>query len=231
MYDSKRIVIFGTGEIAELAYYYFTDDSDYKVVAFVADDEFVTTDSFLELPLVKLSELEKYYPPSDFCAHVALSYRKLNRIREKKYYELKKKGYKLVSYVSSKLVNLRRGVTIGENCFILENQTIQHNVRIGNNVMIWSSNHLGHGSVIGDHTYISSHVVISGHCKIGKRCFIGVNAALKDFVEIGNDVFVSMGAIVTRNIPDGAVVLGEHSKILKADDKLAIRIKKKYFGL
>jgi len=231
MYNSKRIVIFGTGEIAELAYYYFTDDSDYMVAAFVADDEFVTTDSFLGLPLVKLSELEKYYPPSNFCAHVALSYRKLNRIREKKYYELKKKGYKLVSYISSKLVNLRRGITIGENCFILENQTIQHNVRIGNNVMIWSSNHLGHGSVIGDHTYISSHVVISGHCKIGKRCFIGVNAALRDFVEIGNDVFVSMGAMVTKNVPDGAVVLGEYSKVLKADDKLAIRLKKMYFGL
>ncbi|SNZ03772.1 sugar O-acyltransferase, sialic acid O-acetyltransferase NeuD family [Persephonella hydrogeniphila] len=231
MQNTDKIVIFGTGEIAELAYYYFTDDSPYEVVAFVADDEFIDSDNFLGLPLIKFSQIEKYYPPTEYGAHVALSYRKLNRIREQKYYEMKDKGYRLVSYVSSNLVNLKRGVSIGDNCFILENQTIQHNVKIGNNVVLWSGNHIGHGSSIGDHTYISSHVVVSGHCTIGKRCFIGVNATLKDFIKVGDDVFITMGALVTRDIPDGSVVLTESSKILKSDDKLAIRLKKMYFSL
>lgn len=231
MSDNKKIVIFGTGEIAELAYYYFTDDSDYQVVAFVADDEYVESESFMDLPLVKLSNLVKYFPPSEYKAHVALSYRKLNRIRMEKYISLKRMGYELVSYISSKLVNLERGVEIGENCLILENQTIQHNVKIGNNVMIWSGNHLGHGTVVSDHTYISSHVVISGHCFIGERCFIGVNAAFKDFVRVGNDVFVAMGALVTRDVPDGSVVLPARSEVLDKHDELANRLRKKYFDL
>jgi len=100
------------------------------------------------LPLVKFSEVEREFPPSEFAGFVALSYRKLNRIREEKYKAMKEKGYRLVSYVSSRAINLGRGVSIGENCLILENQTIQHNVRIGDNVFIWSGNHIGHGSVM-----------------------------------------------------------------------------------
>lgn len=50
-----KIIIFGTGEIAELAYYYFTNDSQYEVVAFVADDEYVNNSTFQNLPLVMLS--------------------------------------------------------------------------------------------------------------------------------------------------------------------------------
>ena len=48
----KEIVIFGTGEIGELAHYYFKHDSEYKIVAFVADDDFVGTNTFDGLPAV-----------------------------------------------------------------------------------------------------------------------------------------------------------------------------------
>ena len=91
-------------------------------------------------------------------------------------------------------------LTIGDNCFILENQTIQPTVNIGDNVMIWSGNHLGHGCSIGNHTYISSHVCISGHTKIGESNFWGVNSSTADFVTIGDRVFVAMGAVVVNDL-------------------------------
>ena len=97
--------------------------------------------------------------------------------------------------------------------------------------MIWSGNHIGHGTTIGDHTYISSHLVISGHCNIGQRCFLGVNATIKDFTDIGDDVFISMGANVTSNIASGSVVLARKSDIYSSDDKVAKLIKKKTFGV
>ena len=40
----KDLIIFGTAELAELAYYYFTHDSDYEVVAFTVDEEFYDKD-------------------------------------------------------------------------------------------------------------------------------------------------------------------------------------------
>ncbi len=227
---NKKLVIFGTGEIATLARYYFHHDSDYEIVAHTADDEFVTSDVFEGLPLIPFSKVVNAYPPSDYHMHVALSYRRLNRIREEKYNLAKEAGYTLASYVCKKAVTWP-DLSIGDNCLILENQTIQPTVKIGNNVMIWSGNHLGHGSFIGDHTYISSHVCISGHTQIGKRCFFGVNSTIRDFMKIGDEVFVAMGASVVRDAPDGSLILGAQGTTLAAETPEAKKLKKKYFDI
>ena len=226
----KKVVIFGTGEIGELAHYFFKHDSEYQVVAFTADDDYVNSHTFNGLPLVPFSELPSKYPPDEFDAHVALSYNKLNQVRAEKYYAIKNQGYQLASYVCSKSVYWP-DLTIGDNCFILENQTIQPTVKIGSNVMIWSGNHIGHGTIIKDHTYISSHVCLSGHTEIGTHCFFGVNSTTKDFVKIGNSVFVAMGAMVTKDIEDGSVVLGARGTVFTQDSSVAVKLKKKYFGL
>jgi len=226
----KPLVIFGSAEIAELAKFYFTHDSERKVVAFTVDDAYVQEDQFNNLPLVPFSEVTKKFPPSEYDMHVALSYTRLNRLRQEKYEQAKALGYCLASYVCSKSV-VWPDLSIGDNCFILENQTIQPRVRIGNNVMIWSGNHLGHGTQIDDHVYIASHVVISGHCKIGERSFLGVNATLRDFCTVGKDCFVAMGAIVARDIPDGGVVLSAPSEVYEAADRRSRVLKKMFFKL
>ena len=223
------VVVFGSAEIAKLAKYYFDNDSEYNVVAFTVDDDYVEGKECCGLPLLPFSKTIKEYPPSEYQIHVALSYSKLNRLRQTKYEQAKSAGYKLASYVCSKSV-VWPDLEIGDNCFILENQTIQPTVMIGNNVMIWSGNHIGHGTVIGDHTYIASHLVLSGHCTIGERCFFGVNATVKDFTKIGNDCFIAMDASITKDIPDGSVVLGVQGKVYNEDDRIAKTLKKKYFG-
>lgn len=226
----KPLVIFGSAEIAYLARYYFEQDSDHRVVAFTVDDEYAVDDTFDGLPLVPFGEVAGRYPPGDHEMFVGLSYKRLNQLREAKYTQAKEAGYRLASYVCSRSVTWP-DLSVGDNCFILENQTIQPTVKIGNNVMIWSGNHLGHGSEIGDHSYIASHVVISGHCRIGRRCFLGVNATLKDFCTIGDDCFVAMDASVTRDLASGSAVIGRSGEVLAPDDRRCRVIKKKYFQL
>ncbi|MBO6805972.1 acetyltransferase [Thalassospira sp.] len=224
----KKLLIFGSAEIASLARYYFSHDSSYEVVAFTVDDEFANKETFEGLPLVPFSIVKDRYPPSEFDMHVALSYQNLNSLREKKYNQAKENGYALASYICSKSVTWP-DLQVGENCFILENQTIQPTVVVGDNVMIWSGNHLGHGCQIDDHVYISSHVCLSGHTKVGKRSFLGVNATVKDFTIIGEDCFVAMDASVVRNVEDGSVVLGASGNVLSGDDRRAQKIKRMYF--
>ena len=226
----NKIIIFGTAEIASLAQFYFTHDSDHDVIGFTVDDDYIDEDHFEGLPVIPFSELNKSYPSDQYQMHVALSYNKLNQIRAEKYNQAKEAGYQLVSYVSSKSTTWP-DLKIGDNCFILEDQTIQPSVTIGNNVMLWSGNHIGHGTHIGDHTYFASHVVISGHCKIGERCFLGVNATLKDFLTIGDDVFIAMDASVTKDLESGATVLAPPASILPPEDRRAKSIRKSYFNL
>ena len=227
---TKKLIIFGNAEIASLAKFYFTNDSEYEVIAFTVDDEYLENDTFEGLPVIPFSEVNKKYPPSEYEMHVALSYIRLNQLREQKYHQAKAAGYKLASYFSSKS-SFWDDLSIGDNCFILEDQTIQPTGKIGNNVMLWSGNHIGHGTKIGNHTYFASQVVVSGNCKIGKRCFFGVNATLKDFLIIGDDVFVAMDASVTRDLKNNSVVVGSKCTIFDADDLVGQKIKNTYFKL
>lgn len=226
----KELIIFGSAEIASLAKFYFENDSEYTVAGFTIDDAYVTSDKFEGLPIIPFSELVQSFSPHKYKMHVALSYNKLNALRQDKFYQVKKAGYELVSYVCSKSVYWN-DLHIGENCFILENQTIQPTVKIGHNVMLWSGNHIGHGTEIKDHCYFASHVVISGHCTIGERCFLGVNATVRDFCNIGDDCFIGMDASVTKHVPSGSVVLGHAATILPPDDRIAKSVKKNYLNI
>lgn len=193
-----KLVIFGSGDIAQLAHYYFSHDSHYDVVAFTVDSEYKTVEEFCGVPVVAFSELKTVFPPQDVSVFVALSYSKLNAVRKEKYLAVKAMGYTLVSYISSKATVLNQQ-DIGENCFILEDNTIQPFVKIGNNVTLWSGNHIGHHSIIRDHTFIASHIVVSGGVDIGEQCFIGVNATLRDHIRIGDRCVIGAGVLLLAN--------------------------------
>lgn len=209
--ENKKLVIVGAGETANLAHYYFTNDSDYKVVAFSVEKAYLTTDNYKGLPVVALEELEKLYPPTEYMAFVAAGSADLSKLRTKLYYICKEKGYSLASYVSSHAF-VGNNVIFGDNCFIFEDNTIQPFVKIGNNVTMWSGNHVGHQSVIGDHCFITSHVVISGYVKVGKNCFIGVNSSIADNIEIGDYCLIGLGSIIPKSIESYSIMKAPYAK-------------------
>jgi sugar O-acyltransferase (sialic acid O-acetyltransferase NeuD family) len=211
----RPLVIFGTGQIAQLAHYYFTSDSDYEVLAFTADAAFVSESSFCGLPVVPFEELVDRYPPQSCNFFVALSYSRLNALRKEKYLAIRQMGYPLASYISSRATVLT-GAVAGDNCFILEDNTVQPFVTIGHNVTLWSGNHVGHHSTIKDHCFVASHVVISGGVEIGEQCFVGVNATFRDHITIGARCVIGAGALMLADAePDGVYmgIASERSRI------------------
>lgn len=204
----SEIVIFGGGETALLAYEYFTHDSEYTVVAFAMDKEYISEKKIYGLPVVDIEYAAEKYPIEYFKGFVAVSSTKLNRVRMDLYNRVRGIGYELVSYVSSKAF-VWHNVRVGSNCFILEDNTLQPFTEVGNNVVMWSGNHLGHRSVIRDHCFIASHCVISGFCEIGERSFIGVNATLENDVKVSEDNFIGAGALVRKNT--------SHNEFIQAD--------------
>jgi sugar O-acyltransferase (sialic acid O-acetyltransferase NeuD family) len=176
------------------------------VVAFTVDRDYVTEDRFCGLPLVPFDEVATHFPPEEHACFVALSYSQLNKLRREKYLAAKALGYEMVSYVSSRATVLSEE-PLGENCFILEDNTIQPFVKIGNNVTLWSGNHIGHHSVIQDHCFLASHIVVSGGVEIEESCFIGVNATLRDHIRIGERCVIGAGALILANAePEGLYV-------------------------
>lgn len=205
------IIIFGVNDTAQLAHYYLQHDSQHKVVAFTVDATYIPENKlFNGLPVIDFAEIEHHYSPDNYQFIAPMTAAGMNKIRENIYLRAKDKGYHFISYVSTRATVLTEN--IGENCFILEDNTLQPFTHIGDNVVIWSGNHIGHHSRINSHSFISSHVVISGHCNIEKYCYLGVNSTLRDGLTIEEGSFIAMGATVTRNTLAWGAYLGSPAR-------------------
>ncbi len=201
----EQIVIFGAGEVAELADFYFTHDSKFEVVGFTVDEAYLEQKEFRGRSVVPFERVTEAYPPERFGLFVAIGYAKLNAVRAEKVAATRAKGYRIVSYLSSR-ATVFPDFELKENCFILEDNTIQPFARVGANVTLWSGNHIGHHSIIEDNVFIASHVVVSGGVTIGQSSFVGVNVTLRDHITIGQKCVLGAGALVLEDQPDFSVV-------------------------
>ena len=189
----KPVVIFGGGDIAEVADFYFRH-AGRTVAAFTVDRSFVDSDTRFGRPFIPFDEAARRFPPESHDGFVALSYARMNVLRADKVSAMREAGYTLTRYVSPRATVLTDA--IGENCFILEDNTLQPFCHIGDNVTLWSGNHIGHHSTIEDNVFLSSHVVVSGGVTVGRNSFVGVNSTIVDHVTLGPYTLLGAGCIV-----------------------------------
>jgi sugar O-acyltransferase (sialic acid O-acetyltransferase NeuD family) len=208
----EKVIIFGVGDISDIAHFYLSQDTQYEVVAFTMDKEYIKEEFFRDLPVVAFDNLEDLYSIEEYRLFIPLSYTKVNKLREQKFLEAKEKGYKLISYISPN-ATVASNAKIGENCFIFENNTIQPFTTIEDNCILWSGNHIGHHSIIKAHCFIASHVVISGGVEVGENTFIGVNATLRDHVTIGSSNIIGAGVLILRDTEDNKVYMATETQV------------------
>jgi len=204
----RKLVVFGAGDIADVAWFYFSRYSDYEPVAFTVDAAYIKEATFRGLPVVPFEEVVASHSPEGHDMFVAMSYSRLNAVRKEKYEAAKRQGYRMASYISPQATVLNEG-RIGDNCLILEDNTIQPFVEIGNNVTLWSGNHIGHHSTVRDHCFLASHIVVSGGVEIGEQCFIGVNATLRDHIKVGPRCVIGAGALLLADAEPEGVYMGK----------------------
>jgi FlaA1/EpsC-like NDP-sugar epimerase len=139
----NKLVIVGAGAIAQVAYEYFSTDSDYEVVSFSVEEKFITENTLFGLPIVPFEKLSQRHSPQKTQAFVAISYSQLNRLRKRLAENCIAQGFTLASYISSN-AKIAKSAQIGDHCLILEDNVVQPFVTIGKNFVAWSGNHMCH---------------------------------------------------------------------------------------
>ena len=91
----KKLFIFGTGPIAEVAFHHFKEEKKYEIVAFVEFKKFIKKKKIFNINIVEYEKIEKTLPKQNHYAFVALGYKELNKFRTKIYKDLKKKNISL----------------------------------------------------------------------------------------------------------------------------------------
>jgi sugar O-acyltransferase (sialic acid O-acetyltransferase NeuD family) len=171
-------------------------------------------------PVVPFEQVESVFPPAEHGMLVALSYQRLNRLREEKYYQAKAKGYQLINYVASTSSTFP-GLMLGDNCFVAQRSIIGPRVEIGNNVTLGANSVIGHHAIIKDHCFISPGAVILGGVTVEPYCLIGANATIREGVTIAGECLIASGVTITNDTREKGVYLGQSPELLnKPSDEL-----------
>lgn len=119
---------------------------------------------------------------------------------------IRRKKYKLAGYK-----NIDDSVILESN--LLLDKVYPQGIYIGKNSLIAAGvTILTHEHVRRDEEKPRMPFVTNTY--IGENCFIGVNATILPGVKIGNEVIVGAGTVVTKDVPDNSVIVGNPGKIL-----------------
>ena len=131
-------------------------------------------------------------------------------------------------------VHIREGVKIGKNGNIGKDVYIDNNVVIGDNCKIQNFASLYHGLTVGNDVFIGPHVCFTNDIyprakiwsdeKVAKTVVkdgasIGANSTIIAGVIIGKYAMVGAGAVVTKNVPDYALVVGNPARVVGRVDE------------
>jgi len=108
-------------------------------------------------------------------------------------------------------------VEIGGNTCV-DRGTLSNTI-IGKGTKIDNLVHVAHNVVIGKNCAIIALAMIGGGAKIGDGAWVAPTACIRDGIAVGKQSLVGMGAVVTKNVPDGDVVIGVPAKSIKEAKK------------
>lgn len=134
-------------------------------------------------------------------------------LREKIYKKFTEIGGVLISTVNKFAIIGSYDVQIGIGTNILSNATISNSVRIGKGCILYYNVIITHDCIIGDFVELSPNVILLGNVEVGSFTHIGSNVTILPKVKIGANVIIGAGSVVTKDIPNNAVVMGIPAKI------------------
>lgn len=146
---------------------------------------------------------------SRICANAVVGARSFNPARYKD---------RVVTMEDRGTVEIGSGVLICSQAAVVRGVLSGEVTRIGDGAKIDTFVHTAHGVHIGERVFVASGAVLGGNCRIGRDAWVGINATVSNRIKIGDGARVSLGSVVTKDVPAGMTVTGnfaiEHRRFL-----------------
>jgi UDP-3-O-[3-hydroxymyristoyl] glucosamine N-acyltransferase len=124
-------------------------------------------------------------------------------------------------------VQIRERAVIGDDCIVGKSVYIDHTVKIGNRVKIQNSVSVYHGVTIEDDVFLGPHMTFTNDLyprsfdpewhvvyTVARRgASVGANCTIVCGVELGEYCMIGAGAVVTRDVPPHALIIGNPGRI------------------
>ncbi len=203
------LIYLGTGEYAFTMYdaTLLAGPIDYELAGFCQNlDPKRRGETFEGYPVYWVEELESLAKTHEAVCPLADGKAKRRFIEQvdgygMRYASIRSAGSRLSSYA-----------TVGPGLHLSWGSVICSHARVGAHVSIMVQVLVSEKVVIGDYVFIAAGTKLGGFVTIGEGSFIGMNSAVRDHVKIGRYATVGMGSVVTKDVPDGATVVGNPAR-------------------
>lgn len=192
----EKIIIFGLEQFADTMYDLLSVVPGKRVVAFCVDEAYIpTVTEKRRLPIIPFEKLEEYYSPDEVRIIFCIGYTRMNKIREIKMKEAKKRGYKIESYTHP--TALIQAASVGEGNIFMEGVIIGNGVTIGDGNIFWPAAHIAHHTMVGNYNFFTISVAVAGNIVIHDHCVFGANCTVKNGVEIAEGTLAGAGSYIS----------------------------------
>ncbi|MFC0013751.1 MULTISPECIES: hypothetical protein [Allobacillus] len=106
-------------------------------------------------------------------------------------------------------------VKLGSGCVVLANASISSQTKIGNCSLIMNNVSIGHDNNIGEFNFFTANSCLGSYINTGKSCWFGLNCTVRGKLSIGKQSTIGIGSVVTKNIGDNEIWIGNPAKFHK----------------
>ena len=195
-----KLIIIGLSKTANHVLSFIQMHKLFDVIGFAVNEKYKKEDSYNNLPVYTLENLEKEVGCSNFYVFIAVLWNHLNKDRRNIYEFCKSKGYKMANLISP--LSVIRGYIKGDNCWIHDYVVIQNDAYIESNILIMAYTLIGANTHVNSHCFFGARSLLGGGSTIGEQSFVGLNATVFDDTQIGKKCIIGACTAVKRNMPD-----------------------------
>lgn len=138
-------------------------------------------------------------------------------LREKLFNKLKSNGLKIATLIDPS-ATISPFAIINEGCIISPWVLVSSGAFIDSNCLIQTYVNIGHDIRIGRHSVFSSCVCPGGFDVFGEKVYIGMGSLIREKLNIGDNVIISMGSSVFNDIPSDVIVMGNPARVIRKNE-------------
>lgn len=208
----EKVIIYGTGKLAQMVYYLMKADTRYEIIGFAADIEYCNADTFMDVSLVPIDEAFSIFPPTTCKMLTVIGGLTNIEIRKTMYDRAHSHGYESINYIHPTAI-LEGEITFGNNNIIFPYCVLGFSGSFGDNTIVREKVYLGHDFKVGNHCFIGVGCTIGGTSQIDDFAYIAMESTVIDHTTIARRSFIGIGSLVLTDTMENAKYFGRPAKI------------------
>lgn len=204
MAEAPRLLILGAGGHGQVVAEALltAQNAPGDLLGFLDDDPALTGQTRLGLPILGTLAALPVIPHEAVIIGIGD-----NRTRRRLYATLSAQGKTFITGCHRRAY-VALGARLGPGTVVCAGAVVGTGATVGANAILNTGCTVDHHSAIGDHVHIAPGAHLGGEVTVGAGTLVGIGAVVLPGRRIGTNCVVAAGAVVTRDVADGAVVMG-----------------------